>query len=294
MTEAADLPPQMPVLVPGDAAVNDEPRRLTGRRILLAEDGIDNQRLFQMQLRDAGASVSSALNGQIAVELAALESFDLILMDMQMPVMDGYSATLELRRREVATPIVALTAHAMAEDREKCIACGCTDYLSKPVSEETLLKTVHQYLTKGQSAPFLEPARVTPAPTPPSVIVPRDSSNRIKCSKFADLRIMEIVPGFVAKLPGKVRQMEDLVESFSDLAALQRIAHQLLGTCGGYGFEPVALPARKVERSIMGGSSREVITADVNALIEVIRSIEGYDESSVMVASLSPNSCCTV
>jgi PAS domain S-box-containing protein len=115
-------------------------------RILLVEDGADNQRLLRMQLEDAGALVTSALNGQIAVDLTTTQTFDLILMDMQMPILDGYAATIELRRKGLATPIIALTAHAMAEDRDKCLASGCSGYLSKPVDEDKLLKTVQEHL----------------------------------------------------------------------------------------------------------------------------------------------------
>jgi PAS domain S-box-containing protein len=118
-------------------------------RVLLVEDGADNQRLLRMQLEDAGASVTSALNGQIAVDLATTQTFDLILMDMQMPILDGYAATIELRRKGLATPIVALTAHAMAEDRDKCLASGCSGYLSKPVDEDKLLQTVQEHLATG-------------------------------------------------------------------------------------------------------------------------------------------------
>jgi hypothetical protein len=91
---------------------------ITGR-ILLVEDGRDNQRLICMQLRDAGAVVSSAADGQVAIEMATTQLFDLILMDMQMPIMDGYAATTELRRMGLQIPIIALTAYAMAEDRAK-------------------------------------------------------------------------------------------------------------------------------------------------------------------------------
>jgi CheY-like chemotaxis protein len=121
-------------------------------RILLAEDGPDNQRLLSMHLRVCGAEVVIAEDGQIALDLAEKSPFDLILMDMQMPVMDGYTATAELRRRGLSTPIVALTANAMAEDRNKCMASGCTDYLSKPIDREILLQTVSKYLGKRSVA----------------------------------------------------------------------------------------------------------------------------------------------
>jgi PAS domain S-box-containing protein len=124
--------------------------RLHGR-VLLVEDGRDNQRLLRMQLADAGANVAIAENGLIGVELATTEPFDLILMDMQMPVMDGYTATSELRRRGVTIPIIALTANAMTDDRGKCLASGCSGYLSKPVNMEKLLRTVNQQLGNDPS-----------------------------------------------------------------------------------------------------------------------------------------------
>jgi signal transduction histidine kinase len=119
-------------------------------RILLIEDGRDNQRLMSTHLRASGAEVVIAENGQIGVNEATSSSFDLILMDMQMPVMDGHTATAELRRRGFTIPIIAITAFAMVEDRTKCIASGCTHYISKPIERENFLRTVSQYL--GTSA----------------------------------------------------------------------------------------------------------------------------------------------
>jgi PAS domain S-box-containing protein len=264
--------------------------RLCGH-ILLVEDGADNQRLLRMQLGDAGASVTSAMDGRTAVDLAAKQPFDLILMDMQMPVLDGYAATQELRRRGLTLPIIALTAHAMGEDREKCMASGCTGYLSKPVDEETLLITVQECLrSRAPSAPT--DSAQAGFPRVPAASIPTGASDAdagtIHCSQIDNPRIMEIVPGFVAALPAKVRKMIDVLER-EDLGALQQIAHQLSGSCGGYGFGAVTQPARTVDQSIKEGKPLESITAEVKTLIEVIRRIDGYDGSKELAPGVVAN-----
>jgi len=126
-------------------------------RVLLVEDGFDNRRLISLLLRKQGAEVTVAENGQEALEEIAArlapdgkhnakkEPFDLILMDMQMPVMDGYQATAKLRQDGYRGPIVALTAHAMSHDRQKCLDCGCDDYVSKPIDRQELLSVVAKY-----------------------------------------------------------------------------------------------------------------------------------------------------
>ncbi|MCX5691590.1 MAG: ATP-binding protein, partial [Planctomycetota bacterium] len=141
--------------------------KLTGR-ILLAEDGIDNQRLIGFHLRKAGATVEVAGNGRIAMEMidrsiAAGTPFDLLLSDMQMPEMDGYSLTRTLRDRGEKLPIIALTAHAMADDRAKCVAAGCDDYVSKPIDKMVLLNTCNTWLSV--TAP---PTTSFPTPAVPS------------------------------------------------------------------------------------------------------------------------------
>jgi CheY-like chemotaxis protein len=236
-------------------------------RILLVEDGADNQRLLRMQLGSAGASVVSAMNGQMAVDMAAAQPFDLILMDMQMPVMDGYNATIELRRRGLTIPIIAMTAYAMSEDREKCMAIGCTDYLSKPVAEVTLLTTVNGYLGK----PLPQEARTVP----PGLY-------RVKSSLADDPRMTEMISEYVQRLPGKVHKMLDKLEQH-DLIGLLNLVHDLVGTAGGYGFGILAEPARKAQQAIREGAPLEPITAEINVLVDIIRHVDGYDESEPRV-----------
>jgi PAS domain S-box-containing protein len=122
-------------------------------RILLAEDGVDNQKLIAFHLRKAGAIVEVAENGRIALEMidnsiATGQPFDLLLTDIQMPEMDGYQLTQTLRARGVRMPIVALTAYALAEDRQKCMQAGCDDYESKPIKKESLLSVCKKWLER--------------------------------------------------------------------------------------------------------------------------------------------------
>lgn len=170
LVDGESSPSQHPAPATVAAALSPESKvtkGLKGARVLLVEDGPDNQRLFSFHLRKAGVQLTLAENGQVgldAVHAAQAEgldpAFDVILMDMQMPVMDGYQATRQLREEGCRIPILALTAHAMKSDRERCLSIGCDDFASKPIekqallafteawvgreSEHELLKTVHK------------------------------------------------------------------------------------------------------------------------------------------------------
>ena len=120
--------------------------RFNGLNVLVVEDVEENRLLLKRILSKRGVTVDTAPNGALGVDKAMNGDFDLVLMDIQMPVMDGYMATQELRRQGYRQPIIALTAHAMKEDREKCLEMGCNDYLSKPIQAIVLMNTIGKYV----------------------------------------------------------------------------------------------------------------------------------------------------
>ena len=138
-------------------------RILQGRNILLAEDGPDNQRLISFVLKKAGATVTIAKNGKQATEMVRYAGkgrrqfdpateFDLILMDIQMPIMDGYQATRQIRESGDTTPIIALTAHTMRGEQEKCLACGCNDFAPKPINRTQLIELIASHTQRAASS----------------------------------------------------------------------------------------------------------------------------------------------
>jgi CheY-like chemotaxis protein len=126
-------------------------------KILLAENGPENQRLITFFLKSAGAEVEIATNGKIALAMigrAVAENapYDLLLTDLQMPELDGYSLARTLRELRFTLPIIALSAHAMAEIAQKCLDAGCNDLCTKPINRNVLIETCHKWIAFGRNS----------------------------------------------------------------------------------------------------------------------------------------------
>ena len=274
---------------------SDEEVTLQGR-ILLAEDGEDNRELISAHLRKAGAEVVIAGTGRLAVEAAKGQAFDLVLMDMQMPEMDGYAAARALRMAGLRIPIIALTANAMAEDRVKCIEAGCSDYLSKPITRAQLLRTLAKYMNgqdrPAETEPVVEQAPASPAP-PVATTAPQPPSPAVASSQFIrsafekEPQVQKLLAKFVARLPERVRTLADLLRE-RDFEKLRQAVHQLKGAGGGYGFPQMSDLAAKAEQSIKAGEALENIETQVHQLMQLVRSIEGYDPSKEAAPSTQP------
>jgi len=203
--------------------------QLTGQ-VLLAEDTRDNQRLFSRYITSAGAKVTVVGNGQLAVEAALHHDFDMILMDMQMPVMGGVEAVAVLRGAGYKQPIVALTANAMKEDQEKCFAAGCDAFLAKPLKREALLLMLARYL---QPKPP-EEHRQTPIH---SALLEREPD------------MQDIVIAYVKELPAVLQQVNDALAQ-RKWPELKEGVHSLKGTGGAFGYPMLTSLAAKIEFQI--------------------------------------------
>ncbi len=235
-----------------------------GCRVLLVEDGDTNRRLIHKMLEHHGIEVTDAVNGQVGVDLATSREFDVILMDMQMPVKDGYTAATELRAKGLTIPIVALTAHAMSGDAEKCRKAGCSEYLTKPIQEARLLTKLSELLngrTMDRGTSPIERVRFNTdrkSVTENVVAIDEIASDvtldqprpkvRVSCALPLDDEIfLEIVQEFSVKLTRQVERMK-LAYAAEEWNELVELAHWLKGSGGTAGYEQFTIPSSRLER----------------------------------------------
>ena len=141
-------PPEKPEEINKTAKNDPTMAPLAGSRFLVAEDNESNQFLMQRLIKLSGGQVEIVSDGQQAVETALKQSFDLVLMDVQMPVLDGYQATMQLRAAGCKTPIITLTGHTHPDERLKSFNAGCDDYLVKPITRQSLLNAIDRTLRR--------------------------------------------------------------------------------------------------------------------------------------------------
>lgn len=239
------------------------------RQILLVEDNEVNRRVALGLLRSRGHHVEVAENGQIAVEALAVKEFDVVLMDMQMPVMDGYKATAAVRARELETgghvPIVAMTAEALKGDRERCLEAGMDDYVAKPISPEEMYRAIEQFPAVCASSDAIQqsvairssasqqPGVLQPTPAAPQEPRAADSLQPAVNWTIAKQRVSdnaeflkELVDLIKTEVPVYLAEIRHAIE-VREAESLQRIAHTLKSSVGYVGADTLASLAQELE-----------------------------------------------
>ncbi|MEI6207909.1 MAG: PAS domain S-box protein [Desulfuromonadales bacterium] len=255
----------------GDAPTDTFERLSTikGARILLVEDNELNQEVAIELLCDAGFEVDLAENGQIALDKVRTTDYDIVLMDMQMPVMDGLTAIREIRREErfKDLPVMAMTADAMLSDRDRCIAAGMNDHVAKPIEPEDLWKSLLKWIKPRRPAD--PPAAAKPQPAKdvdlPSGIDGLDMDNGLRRVLGKKSLYLSILRKFVVgqkPLPAEI--LHALEEN--DWETAERLAHSLKGTCGNIGATVLQHLAENLEAAIRERQPRIAVDAKCDEL----------------------------
>ncbi|MBA4159766.1 MAG: response regulator, partial [Gemmatimonadetes bacterium] len=224
-------------------------------RILLAEDGVVNQKVAVSLLERRGHSVHVAGNGREALSALERESFDLVLMDVQMPEMDGFETTAAIRAREREhgghLPIIAMTAHAMKGDRERCLAAGMDDYLSKPIRADELYEKVERVSPPevgdggtGDAAAHVDEPLATGAPT--MTEQPMDWEQALERIGGNEETLWDILEVFLAESPKMMQEIRAATDEGAH-AELRRAAHTLKGSAALFVAEPTVRAAQRLE-----------------------------------------------
>jgi two-component system sensor histidine kinase/response regulator len=232
-------------------------KRVATLRALVVEDNFVNQKVAQRQLEKLGHKVEVANNGARALEMLALQKYDVVIMDCQMPVLDGYEATRQIRAGQVPNldrriPIIALTAYAMESDRQKCLAAGMDEFVSKPIRYEELKAAIERVLaSSARTAPA--PAGATPSAKP--VVLDLAQFDHLKGlqddehPKF----LANLIDLFLKETPKRFR---DLAASLAagDARAARQLAHTVKGACDNFGGRALQAVCHEIEESIGGGN----------------------------------------
>ncbi len=256
---------------PADLATAPSPalnrRRL---RILTAEDNLLNQRLTTCVLEKMGHTVTIADDGMAALAAMEKQPFDLVMMDIQMPNMDGLEATAAIREREAATgahiPIIAMTAHAMKGDKERCLSGGMDDYLAKPLRAEDLLRAVERWFPAAPVAGQRAPSPAGGEGHKEGSIDPQDIVSRVD----GDSELLhELVGLFLDSYPAKLAEIREAVAR-RDPRALERAAHALKGSVSTFGASAAFEIALRLETLALEGdlTLAEAVFAELKAEIE--------------------------
>ena len=223
-------------------------------RVLLTEDNQDNQRLVSLLLKRLGIEYAIASNGKEAIAKVGDENFDVILMDVQMPIMDGLTATRLLRQQGYSGPIVALTANAMSQEKKDCYDAGCNDVCTKPIDYAAFSKVLSRYLGKAElSQPVADQPIV-------STLLAQEP-------ELADL-----IHEFVKRLPEMIKNIEASYAA-EKMEVLRREVHTLKGTGGNFGYAALFELAKRIEFEIVAGNMEETGVL-INSLVDIAKRIE--------------------
>ena len=285
--------PASPVLLNGETTTRPRPK------VLVVEDNAINQRVAMLMLEQMGCRVDLAADGAQAVEAVLGHRYALVLMDCQMPVLDGYAATAAIRAQEHGrrTTIVAITASAMAEDRQKCLDAGMDDYLTKPVTRDELAGVLARWL------------RRTPTPPPGQLAVSvalEDDEPPVRSDVVDDLRgldasdpdaqLASLVRQFLTEAAVRVAQMQKVVAAGDGAEALNQHAHALKGSAGMLGASALQAACETLERAATEGRKGELAALVASVTAELKRCeawylghVVGLAETSVCNNAAGPD-----
>ncbi|MDD2844392.1 MAG: PAS domain S-box protein [Rhodoferax sp.] len=247
---------------------------IKGARILLVEDNDLNQEVATELLRDAGFIVDVAENGEIAVQKVKQASFDLVLMDMQMPVMDGLTATREIRKLPALAelPIIAMTANVQMSDRQRCVEAGMNDHLAKPIDPELLWQSLSRWIRPRANLPCAPHQTAAGAgggqdagPAIPEHIAGLDTQAGLRRVLGKKPLYLSMLRRFVAGQKTVVPQVLDAL-AHGDLNTAERLAHTTKGTAGSIGALEIQSLAAEIEHGLAHGEPRHALLAHVQAL----------------------------